>query len=76
MTFSGEPSPYVNGNSALQLHLGSDGSVVTILATWMNTTIVIRRLAELLSVTLQVPGQMSFDSEGLCVGCPRHQLLG
>ena len=56
--------------SPLQLTLGEDGSVVTLMATWLNTTIIIRQYAQFLSITLQVPGEISMESEGLCTGCP------
>ena len=45
---------------------------MTLLAPWINTTVVIRRHADLLAITLQVPGHLAFESEGLCRGCPAH----
>lgn len=64
-----------NTASNLQLSVDPNGNLVTILATWINTTIVIRRYADLLSVTLQVPGHLAFESDGLCRGCPAHAYL-
>ncbi len=64
-----------NSTSPLQLMLGEDGSVVTLMATWLNTTIIIRQYAEFLSITLQVPLEISLESEGLCTGCPSHLYL-
>ena len=58
--------------STLLMNTDRNGSVVTLLAPWINTTIIIRRYAELLAVTLQVPGHLSFESDGLCRGCPAH----
>lgn len=60
--------------STLQMNMNSTdaGGVVTLLAPWINTTVVIRRYADLLAVTLQVPGHLSFQSDGLCRGCPAH----
>ena len=64
----------VPGNCSANLHLSvdADGTVASLLATWINTTIVIRRHADLLSVTVQVPGHLAFESDGLCRGCPAH----
>ena len=61
-----------NCSANLQLSVDADGSVVSLLATWINTTIVIRRHADLLAVTVQVPGHLAFESDGLCRGCPAH----
>lgn len=64
--------------STLQMNFDPDdsggGVVVTLLAPWINTTVVIRRHAQpdLLAVTLQVPGHLAFESDGLCRGCPAH----
>ena len=58
--------------SMLQMNIDPNGTVVTLLAPWINTTIVIRRHADLLAVTLQVPGHLSFESDGLCRSCPAH----
>lgn len=38
-------------NSTLQLMSGKDGSVVTLMATWLNATIVIRQYTDFLSIT-------------------------
>lgn len=59
-----------NTTSPLQLTLGEDGTVVTLMATWLNTTIIIRQYAQFLSITLQVPGEILLESKGLCTGCP------
>lgn len=64
-----------SSNSVLQLAFGADGSVVTLMATWLNATIIIRQHAEFLSVTLQVPRVMSLEGEGLCTGCPSHMYV-
>ena len=61
-----------NCGSTLQMNLDPNGGVVTLLAPWINTTVVIRTHADLLAVTLQVPGHLAFESEGLCRGCPAH----
>ncbi len=61
-----------NSNSALQLKHTTNSSVVTLLAVWINTTIIIRQHGNALSVVIQLPGDLSFHSEGLCRGCPRH----
>lgn len=71
--FTDDTAP--NGcGSTLQMNMDSSdaGGVVTLLAPWINTTVVIRRYADLLAVTLQVPGHLSFESDGLCRGCPAH----
>ena len=61
-----------NPTSPLQLNVSDGGMVVTLRALWINTTVIIRRFSNQLSVTFQVPGHLSFESEGLCLGCPRH----
>ena len=61
-----------NSNSALQLKHTTNSSVITLLAVWINTTIIIRQHGNALSVVIQLPGDLSFHSEGLCRGCPRH----
>lgn len=68
-TFEDDSTPR-NTNSPLQLTV--NGNVASILATWLNTTIVLRQYAGYLSVTVQVPGMLAFESEGLCTGCPAH----
>ena len=65
------PSP------ALQLHHSEGGTVITLIATWLNTTIIIRRVEGFLAVTLTVTGHMAFESQGLCTaGCPHPQRVG
>lgn len=66
-----------NTASPLQLRMSEGGAVVTIVATWLNTTIAIRQMSGFLAVTAQVTGHMAFESEGLCTaGCPTHQYIG
>jgi len=60
--------------SALQLHV--NGSVASILVVYKNFTVVIRQKDFMLSITLQVPGQDTFFSQGLCSGCPQQQAVG
>ena len=69
------PSQPDNSDSPLQILFGEDRSVVTLLDTWLNATIVIRKYMEFLSVTLQVPSEVSLASEGLCTGCPSHMYI-
>ena len=59
----------------LQLLPGSNGNVVTLFATWLNAVIIIRQYAGFLSVTIQVPNELSYESEGLCTGCPQHMYV-
>ena len=70
------PSTFADGSTPLNtnnpLQLTVNGNVASILATWLNTTIVLRQYAGYLSVTIQVPGMLAFESEGLCTGCPAH----
>lgn len=61
-----------NPSSPLQLNVSDGGMVVTLRALWINTTVIIRQYSNFLSATFQVPGHLSFESEGLCLGCPRH----
>ncbi len=77
--FTDDTAPDTNAcGSTLQMNMDPNdiddtgGGVVTLLAPWINTTVVIRRHANLLAVTLQVPGHLSFESDGLCRGCPAH----
>lgn len=72
--FTDHTSPDSNTcGSTLQMNMDpNDDGVVTLLAPWINTTVVIRRHANLLAVTLQVPGHLAFESDGLCRGCPAH----
>ena len=54
-----------------------NGSLTTLLAPWLNTSIVIRRAFGYLMVSLQVPEPLSRASavDGLCSrGCPTHAL--
>ena len=54
-----------------------NGSLATLLAPWLNTSIVIRRAFGYLMVSLQVPEPLSRASmaDGLCsTGCPSHTL--
>ena len=59
-----------NSYSNLQLLVNSDGTAVSLLASWINTTVVIRKYADLLGVTVQVPRYVAEESGGLCMGCP------
>ena len=61
-----------NCSANLQLIMNSDGTAVTLLASWINTTVIVRKHANLLGVTVQVPGHLGFESDGLCRGCPAH----
>lgn len=71
-TFSDE----LASTSALHLWVNNGSTAASILATWLNTSIVIHSYAKYLSVTIQVPGKFIFDSEGLCVGgCLNDRLV-
>lgn len=80
VTLDDDPLPqnftpqYVPNNCSanLQLIINSDGSGVSLLAMWINSTVVIRKHANHLGVTIQVPGHLGFESDGLCRGCPAH----
>lgn len=75
--FDCEATPPNNSDSPLQLHLSEGGTVVTLLATWLDTVIVIRKMERFLAITIKVTGRMAFESEGLCnSGCPNHQYVG
>ena len=63
---------YAPNNLESALQLKHKGSVVSLLAVWIDTAIIIRKLPDGLSVTMRVPGDLSFFSDGLCRGCPRH----
>ena len=85
VAYSGNPLPYsftggffpFNAGSPLQLNVTSDGTVASLLATWLNMSVIIRNHFGYLSVTVQVPGRLIFDTEGLCNGgCPHHTYLG
>lgn len=74
------PSDFVssqpdNSDSPLQILFGEDRSVVTLSDTWLKATVVIRKYVDFLSVTLQVPREVSLASEGLCTGCPSHMYI-
>ena len=75
--FDCETTSHNNSNSPLQLHLSEGGTVVTLLATWLDSIIVIRKMERFLAVTIKVTGHIAFESEGLCnAGCPNHQYVG
>lgn len=66
-----------NTNSSLQMDFSESGTVVTLRAHWINSVVIIRRIGEFLSVTMQVPGMMAFQSKGLCTAtCPSHHYVG
>ena len=65
-----------NANSSLEFNRDADGTEVSLLATWINTTVVIRIHADLLAVTVQVPETLAQQSEGgLCKGCPAEKVF-
>lgn len=77
INFIGTSGTHNNTGLPLQLHMSEDGTVITIIATWLDTTIAIRQMDGFLAVTLQVTGEMAFESEGLCTaGCPVYQYIG
>lgn len=77
MRFINANGPHSNLNSSLQLYLTEDRSIATIRATWINTTIIIRKIAGYLAVTLHIPLEIAIHSEGLCTGgCPPQQYVG
>lgn len=69
------PTANDSPGSPLGLMFGADSSVVTLTASWLNATIIIRQYSSFLSVTLQVPSEMAMASEGLCTGCPSHMYV-
>lgn len=51
--------------------------MVTLTATWLNSTVIIRKMAGYLAVTVKVTGQLAFESDGLCsTRCPANQYVG
>lgn len=62
--------PINNSNSPLQIKSTINGTVVTLLAVWINSTVIVRKFGGFLSVTVQLPGSLAFPSDGLCLGCP------
>lgn len=73
-TTSSLPTSLPDGAYAPFLHLTvENAATATILAPWINTTIVIRRAFGHLTVTIQVPEPLTREAEvgGLCsAGCP------
>ena len=66
-----------NCSANLQLQVNQEGTLATLMAPWINTTVIIRRSpgSNVLAVILQVPGRLGFESDGLCTGCPAHSHL-
>ncbi len=62
-------------SSAVQLTCDTNGTVVTLLVSWLSTAIVIRQYAGFLSITIKVPSQIASESKGLCTGCPFEKYI-
>lgn len=61
------------GSPQSELHISNKGSVVSILAPWLNFSIIIRNQGGFLSVVTQIDADEMAASEGLCkTGCPMH----
>jgi hypothetical protein len=57
----------------LEFTVDSSRTTASILAPWINTTIVLRRILGYLSIVVQMPASLAFQSYGLChIGCPIH----
>ncbi|XP_019849579.1 PREDICTED: uncharacterized serine-rich protein C215.13-like [Amphimedon queenslandica] len=57
--------------SPLEVNVDSSKTTASILAPWLNLTVVIRKEGEHLSVVLRLPADLVDESEGLCqTGCP------
>lgn len=57
------------------LEFNIDGSKTTasILAPWLNLTVIIRKVGDQLSIVLRLPADIMDESEGLCqTGCPNY----
>lgn len=57
----------------MEFHIDSSRRTVTILAPWLNLTVVIRKLDNHLSIVTRLPADLVDYSNGLCnTGCPSH----
>ena len=74
------PSEFMPSFTAMEkltspLQLVHNRTVTTLLATWLNTTIIIRQYASFLSISIKVPRKIAVESDGLCKGCPAHHYI-
>ena len=57
----------------VQLTVSENGTVASIIATWLGLTVIIRRHSSHLSIVVQMPAELALQSEGLCsTGAPEH----
>lgn len=65
-----------NGVNGLELILNSNGTTAYIRISWINTVIVIHKLAGHVGIAIQSPASVANRSVGLCLlGCPEHSKL-
>ena len=57
----------------LEFHINPNKTMASILAPWLNLTLIIRRHHNYLSIVMQMPADLLDSSEGLChTGCANH----
>lgn len=57
----------------LEFHINPTKTMASILAPWLNLTVIIRRHHNYLSIVMQMPADLLDSSEGLChTGCANH----
>ena len=65
-----------NGVNGLELILNSNGTSAYIRISWINTVIVIHKLAGHIGIAIHSPASVANKSVGLCaLGCPEHSKL-
>ena len=65
-----------NGVNGLELILNSNGTSAYIRISWINTVILIHKLAGHIGIAIQSPASVANKSVGLCsLGCPEHSKL-
>lgn len=57
----------------LEFNIDGSKTTVSILAPWLNLTVIIRKVGDQLSIVLRLPADIMDESEGLCqTGCPNY----
>lgn len=75
-TFTSDEYLKVKFLDPLDFNINKDRSIVSIVAPWLNLTIVITKHKEYLGVVLRMPIDLAKNSEGLCSNkCPSHSVL-
>ena len=74
-TFTSDHYIQVKLQDPIDFHVNQNRTVASILAPWLNLTVIVRKHDDMLGVVLRMPADIARNADGLCsTQCPSHSV--